>query len=290
MHQALAGRGPGVALRGDVAEAGAHGDHQIRRREGGLLVLRVGQAHVAGIERVIVREQILAAEADGNGQLPALGEFHQGLPPAGAVAIAAGQQDRPLGGAQHGGQAVRRFGGRGGIVRHHGARHRQAAFLAQHVLRQGQHGGAGHAGQHRRPGAGEQFGNLIGVGRLPDEFRHAVEHAGIVDLLERPGAQVPRFHLADDQQHRHRVLLRRVHRDRGVAGAGAAADQGDTGAAGEACVRHRHEAGPALLPGGHQIDAGMGMQRIHDGDIAFAGNVEAAVDAILREERHEYFC
>ena len=32
------------------------------------------------------------------------------------------------------------------------------------------------------------------------------------------------------------------------------------------------------------------MQRIHDGDIAFAGNVEAAVDAILREERHEYFC
>ncbi len=290
MNQALAGFGPGVALRGNVAEARAHGDHQVGRGEGSLLMLRVRQTHVAGIERMIVRKQILPAETNGHRQLPAFGELHQRLPATGTVAITAGQQDRPLGRTQHGGQTVRRFRRWGGIVGQHGARHRQAAFLPQHVLGQGQHGRAGHAGQHRRPGAGQQFGNLIRVRRLADELRHAVEHAGIVDLLERPGPQVTRLHLPDDQQHRNRVLLRRVHGDRGVARARPPADQGHAGPAGEARVGHRHEAGPALLPGGHQIDAGMGVQRIHDGDVAFAGNVEAAVDAILRQERHEYFC
>ena len=78
--------------------------------------------------------------------------------------------------------------------------------------------------------------------------------------------------------------------DGSVAGAGAAADQGNTGAAGQPGIGHGHETGAAFLPAGHQIDTRMRVQRVHDGDIAFAGNVETAVHAIFGEEGDEDFC
>jgi hypothetical protein len=104
--------------------------------------------------------------------------------------------------------------------------------------------------------------------------------------LERPAAAVGARHLADQQHQRHRVLLGHVHRDRGVGGAGAAADRADPGAAGDLGIRQRHETGAALVAGGDQVDVRRVVQRVQERQVALAGHAEDAVDAVGAQAFH----
>ena len=92
-------------------------------------------------------------------------------------------------------------------------------------------------------------GHTRRVGNFDDPFRDAAEHLPVVDLLEGVAAQVAHGYLADQQEERHRVLLRRVHGDRGVAGAGSAADAGDAGPMRQPRIGQRHKPGAGLRAG-----------------------------------------
>ncbi len=66
--------GEAVALGGDVRQARAQDQQQVGVVQHGHLRGRVLQPHVAGIERVRVVEQVLAAEADQYWQVPGFGK------------------------------------------------------------------------------------------------------------------------------------------------------------------------------------------------------------------------
>jgi hypothetical protein len=87
-------------------------------------------------------------------------------------------------------------------------------------------------------------------------------------------------HLADEQDHRHGVLFGQMHGNRGVGGAGAAADEGDAGRVGQFGVGHRHKARAAFVAANDGLDVVALMQRVEHGEIAFAGYAEHPVSAV----------
>ena len=75
---------------------------------------------------------------------------------------------------------------------------------------------------------------------------------------------------------------------RRIGGAGAAGDEGDAGAAGQLAVGFGHVGDAAFLPADRDIDLGRVVERVEDGEEAFAGHGEqavAALDAELVDEK-----
>jgi hypothetical protein len=89
--------------------------------------------------------------------------------------------------------------------------------------------------------------------------------------------------IADEQDHRLRILHRDMDADRGIGRAGPARDEGDAGPPGHRAVGAGHEADAAFLPADHQIDLGRVVQRVEHGEEALARHGEDAV-AALRDE------
>jgi hypothetical protein len=85
--------------------------------------------------------------------------------------------------------------------------------------------------------------------------------------------------LADEQDHRRRVLERGVHADRGVRGARAAGDDRDPRPAGELSVGVGHVRRAGLVPADHVAEVGV-AQRVEHRQVALAGDAEEAVGAV----------
>ena len=90
---------------------------------------------------------------------------------------------------------------------------------------------------------------------LGEAQRSGSEHLPVVDLLERLAIALVAGDLADEQDHRRRVLERRVQADRGVARAGPARHEADARPAGQLALRLGHEAGAALVAAADEADA-----------------------------------
>ena len=290
MDQALARRRPGPALGGDVGQPRAERQHEVGLGEGGALRVRVPQAEVAGVERVRVREQVLPPEGDRDGQLPGLGEAQQRRAPvlrcrSACPASRIGRSAARSMAASRAASSGEGGAGRGSVA---GGRRRRAGH-GQHVLRQGEHHRPRHAAHGHRVAARDQLRHLLRLRRLAHPLRHAAEHPRVVDLLEGVAAEVALLDLPDQQDQRHRILLRGVDGDGGVAGAGAARDQHHAGPAGQLRVRHRHEARAALRAAGDEVERGVGVQRVEQRDVALARHAEGAVHALEREELDQAF-
>jgi hypothetical protein len=128
--------------------------------------------------------------------------------------------------------------------------------------------------------AQQRLRHARGIGHLRHPFGDRAVHGAVVDLLEGIAARVARRNLADDQDQRHLVLLRGMHRDRRVARAGAAADADDAGPPGEPRVGDRHEACAGFVPAGDGVDVGASVERVEQAEIALAGHAEQPVDAV----------
>src|SRR3954447_12208269 len=89
-----------VALGGEVAEPRAERQDEIALGEGGELRLAVADAEIAGIERMIVSEEIMAAEADRDRHGEPLGKVAQVLPSLAGRQLAASDDQRPFGDAE----------------------------------------------------------------------------------------------------------------------------------------------------------------------------------------------
>ena len=170
---------------------------------------------------MIIREQILTAEGNRNRGLPGLGKGQQRFTPARSINGVPRQEDRARRTAQHGSEPRNIIGGRLCRCRDGGGRDGCRAGFGQHIFRQAEHHRPRHALHRHGIGARDQFRHLVRAGGFPHPFRDAAEHAGIVNFLEGIAAQIALFHLPDQQDHRHRILFRRMHRDRSIAGAGS---------------------------------------------------------------------
>jgi hypothetical protein len=110
-------------------------------------------------------------------------------------------------------------------------------------------------------------------------LRERAEHGAVVDLLECPAPAHGARHLADEQDHRGRVLACDVHAVGAVGGARAAGDHGDAGPAGELAVGLGHHRRAALLAADHVADLAV-VEGVEQPEIAFPGHAEGEVDAV----------
>ena len=113
------------------------------------------------------------------------------------------------------------------------------------------------------------------------------EEGGEVDFLEALAVAVAARDVADEQDHRRRILEGDVDAGAGVGRAGAAGDEGDAGAARHLAVGVGHVGDPAFLPADDGVDLGRVVQRVEHREEAFARhgeNAVAALDAELVDE------
>ncbi len=129
-------------------------------------------------------------------------------------------------------------------------------------------------------GAGDEFASAVGRIDFLDPLGHLAEHAAEVDLLERLAPTHGAADLADEDDHRGRILAADVNAGRSVGGAGAARHHDDAGAAGELAPGLRRHGGAAFLAAERHCDRRI-VERIEQRQIALAGHAEDALDAVI---------
>ncbi|CFM02052.1 Uncharacterised protein [Bordetella pertussis] len=291
MHQPLARQRAldhGVAFGGGLAHARAHRQDQVRAGDALAQFRRHGPADVAGGIGMALVEAFQAAPGRAYRQLEAFGErggLSDGL---GAPACAAQQHEGPLGLVQQFDHA-RQVGRAGQAARAPVARHvGHAGAAPQRVLGQRQYHRPGPAAGGHREGARDEFGNPLGAVDLRDPLGHLAEHAAVVDFLERLALHEVVADLADEQNHRGRVLVGRMHADAGVGGAGAAGDEADPRLAGQLAIGLGHVGRAAFLAADNGVDgAAMLVQGVDAGQVALAGNHEHAPRAVHAQLLHQ---
>ena len=207
-------------------------------------------------------------------------EAAQRFAPAGPVEAAAGEDERPRGAADPVAQRRDVVGtGRGAnrrLRRDHGRCHDGG----EDIFGDGDHHRPRCARRRGPDRAQQSFRHARGIEDFRDPLGDRAVHGAVVDLLEGVAAGVAGGDLADDQDERHLVLPGRMHRDRRIAGAGAAAHAGDAGPPGEPRIGDCHEAGAGLVPARHRVDVAAAVKGIEQAEIALAGHAEHAVDAV----------
>ena len=152
--------------------------------------------------------------------------------------------------------------------------------IAQHILGQRQDHRAGASRCRHVKGVADMLGDALGVVDLGNPLRHLAEHAPVVDFLERLAFDQAAPDLADEQDHRRRILESDVHAGAGVGGAGSARDEADAGLAGHLAVGFGHDGGAAFLAADHQVDFRGVVQRVQHGEEALARHGEGAPGAV----------
>ncbi len=123
---------------------------------------------------------------------------------------------------------------------------------------------------------------------LVDPFRDLAEHATIVDLLERLAAEIFAADLADKQDHRRRILARRVEADRCVGHPRTARYEANAGPPGQLAVGLGHVRRAALLPADNEPDAVLDLaERLDGAEKALAGDAERQLNAVADEIVHQ---
>ena len=128
----------------------------------------------------------------------------------------------------------------------------------------------------------DNFGDLRGGLDLRRELRGRGEQGAIVHLLEGAAPHHRPLDLADEQDHRRRIVLGDMKPVRRVGRAGTAGDEADPGPSGEPPLSQRHDRRARLLPADGQFDRRV-VHGVEGGEIGFARNAIDPLDA-LRDE------
>ncbi len=271
-----------VATGRDVPETATDGDEQIRlfdpARECGVHADR--QVACVRIRRVV--DVVLAAKRGRHRNLARLAERDDRSTRLRCPAALADDDERSLGRRQPLGEPAeivvrrrrtRRVDGRsvGGI-----------RLLGEHVLGQRQHDGAGAAAARLRKRASDVLRHPVRALHLGRPLRHRPEHGRVVELLEGAAAEMRTRNLADEEDHRRRVLVCRVHGDGGVCRARPARDEADPRAARELPVRLGHVRRRRLVAARDEPDRRV-VERVEDREIALPRHTERELDPVELE-------
>ena len=128
-------------------------------------------------------------------------------------------------------------------------------------------------------GARNQFGDAFDLVDLGDPLGLRAEHGAVIHFLEGLALAHPALDLADEQDHRGRVLLGDVHAGQRVGRAGAAGHHADAGFAGQLAVGVGHHGRAAFLAAHRDLDVRI-VQAVQHCQIAFPGNAENVLDAL----------
>jgi len=160
-----------------------------------------------------------------------------------------------------------------------GQRLRRLDLIAQHVFGQGQHHGTGATRCCHSKGAGDEFRDTGGIVDLADPFCEFGKSAPEFHFLKGFALAGIALDLADEQDHRDRILPGYVKAGGGVCGARAAGDQADARFAGQSTPGIRHHCRPAFLAANEHVDIAV-MQGIEHGEKALARHAGNALHTI----------
>src|SRR5690606_22875869 len=105
------------------------------------------------------------------------------------------------------------------------------------------------------------------------------EHGAVVDLLKGFAIALVPGNLADEQDHRRRILEGDMNAGGGIGGAGAARDEGHSRAAGKLDRCFGHHGGAALLAADDGLDAAA-VEPVESGKKALARDAEHPFHAL----------
>ena len=240
---------------------------------------------MTGVDVGAVVDVVLAAERRSDGdpvRLAERGDRRRGL---GRPAALADDRERPLRAAR----AARRAGPGRSSPGAGWATCAGAASGASVSSNSTSSGSASTTGPGRPPSATENAratssgrrSARVGLGSPLGEPEPA-ERVRVVELLERVAAEERTRRLADEQDHRRRVLRGDVHPDARVRRARPARDEADARPAGQLPVRLGHVGGGGLVAARDQADVRV-VQRVEHGQVALARDAERVLDAVQLE-------
>ena len=282
-HRKVAGR--------DAVQPRPSGDDEVRFFPAPFLEIVPVDFQMADIGRIVIGDDVLAPIGGSDGRAAGHGKTSE----LGFCAFERDQLARDDNRAAGGVDQARRFSDSFGVQQQRRARNRRrnggrARAAVRNVLRHNQH----HRARPSRCREFERTGRLLRhFGRrlgLQHGLGNAGEHAVIVDFLKRFPALGGRRHIADDQQHRHRVLSGDMQPDGRIGRAGPTADQTDRRLAGNPAIGRAGESDARLMAGRDQADAVRpALERGEDRKIAFSGNGKGRLDAPCRKRLHQGF-
>ena len=162
-------------------------------------------------------------------------------------------------------------------------------LAAEHVLGQGQYHRPGASGDRGGIGPGDIFGDAIGGIDPRGPLGNRAEEGSEIDFLEAFAVAHLAVHIADEQDHRLRILLRDMDADARIGGARSAGDEGHSRTPRHRAIGAGHEADPAFLTARHHVDGVLPTKAVEDLEKAFAGNGEDAVAPLLGQAIDEEF-
>ncbi len=157
----------------------------------------------------------------------------------------------------------------------------RVGLLEQHVLGERDHDRARPSARRDGERTCEELGEPVGRLRLDDPLGQAepAEGVRVVELLKRVPAEERARRLADEQDHRRRVLRGDVDADARVRRARPAGDEADAGPAGELAVRLGHVRRRRLVAARDQPDVRV-VKRVEDREVALPRHAERVLDAV----------
>ncbi|OIQ79966.1 hypothetical protein GALL_382800 [mine drainage metagenome] len=266
----------GVAGAADFAQPRTEHQQQVGVAHALQQGRRSAEAELADVVLAAVVEQVLAAKAGDHRQRARRGERVQRVAPGALPARSADDEQRTL----RRGQPLLQFGQRGsarGDPR--GRRHgrcvgdvRDVGAGVQQVVGQHDDDRAGAPAARHRVGTGDGRRELVDAARLRDPFGDGAEHRRVVDFLERLAAEESAVDLADEQDHRRRILARGVQPVARVRRSGAPRDETQAGFAGQLAVGVGHVRRRAFVARDHGADRRRRGQRVEHRQEALAGD------------------
>ena len=278
----MVGRDEGIAVRRRLAEPGTDREDQVGRLDP-LCQLRIGSiTEIAGIDRRRGLDRVLSPERGGDRDAEAFGEHLEVSAGLRVPPRTADDGDRSGGVRQHGLQRRQRVGA-GGLRRVVNERGRCGftGGLGQHVFGQREHDRAGTTGDGGSVGTGDELRDTRRVVDPRGPLGDRAEERREVDLLEPLAVPHPPRDVADEEDHRLRILEGDVDADAGVGRARPARDEGHARAAGDRAVGAGHESRAAFLPAGDRLDVRMAVERVQHRQEAFARHSKDAAAFLL---------
>ena len=160
-------------------------------------------------------------------------------------------------------------------------------LLGQHVLRQREDHGSRAAGRCDVEGTEHVLGDPISGVDLRHPLGDRREHLPELHFLERLAAAHVALHLADEQDHRRRILIGRVYADARMRPTGAARDEADSGSSRQLAIRFCHVGGGPFVLRDDDLDLRRVVKRVQHVEIAFAGYAEKTIDAVDAQRVNE---
>jgi hypothetical protein len=272
----------GVAPRRHLAEATADCEYEIGIAKPTRDPLVHRHAEDADVARRAVVDEVLAAEGARDRELVGLAERLDVPARPGRPAAFADDDERALGAGQELAQPLEILRAWLDTRRLHPRFVLDVGLLGKHVLGQREDDRPRPSGERERICLRDMLGDPLRVVELPGRLGDPPEDLRVVQLLPRLATSERTWHLADEEDHRRRVLLRRMHPDGRLRRTGSARHEAEAGSPRELAVRLCRVRRALLVATRDQPDRRV-VERVEDGQVALAREAESQVGAVQLE-------